>query len=281
MNKKILIVALIVIVILISLIVFLNRDTNTIDPDTPSTNVDNTDENKTVEVTNEEQIEQIKNNSYLNILLQIKTFDSLNISYEPLLEAAMRIAKELNLYQTPDNGTYIEYVPREIVHELIYELSGIKIEKPIVIEDFYYLYDANEDYYYVVPIGSNWLELTKVNSIHTSNSDQYIIKCSAESISDYSIKTTYPNIELRLKYKPANTYIKYQLISIKSGAPTIEAIQTDEDNYYEENIFNSGDSSTDNNYSEENIFASGDIPNNNYSEDTSGDSRNIFSSENT
>ena len=36
----------------------------------------------------------------LNILLQIKTFDTLNISYEPLLEAAMRIAGELGLYQT-------------------------------------------------------------------------------------------------------------------------------------------------------------------------------------
>jgi len=162
----------------------------------------------------------------IDILLQIKTFDSLNISYEPLLEASMRIARELDLYQTPDNGTYIEFVPRDIVHELIYELSGIRITEPIVIEDFYYLYDATGDYYYIVPIGSDWLELKELISIHyTSNNDQYIIQCSAENLTDYAIKTTYPEIELRLKYKASNTYIKYQLISIHAGKSTVEVIE--------------------------------------------------------
>ena len=51
--------------------------------------------------------------------------------------------------------------------------------------------------------------------------DNYIIKCSAENLSDYAIKTTYPNVELRLKYKASNNYIKYQLVSINSGKSTV------------------------------------------------------------
>ena len=229
MNKKILIILIIVIILIASLFLFSNKEENNL-PYTPVTNNDE----KTVEVTDNEKIEKIKNDSYLNILLQIKTFDSLNISYEPLLEAAMRIAGELDLYETPDSGTYVEYVPRNVVHELIYELSGIRINEPIIIEDFYYLYNQENDYYYIVPIGSDWLELKEISSIqYTSNSDQYIIKCSAENLSDYAIKTTYPNIELRLKYKASNTYIKYQLVSINAGKSSIEVL-TPED-YSSEN----------------------------------------------
>lgn len=224
MNKRILLVVAIIAIVAIIAYLFLKNDENIENPNLPnlpSTPIVN--DEKTVEVTDIEKIEKIKEDSYLNILLQIKTFDSLNISYEPLLEAAMRIAGELDLYQTPEDGTYIEYVPRNVVHELIYELSGIRITEPILIEDFYYLYDKAGDYYYIVPIGSDWLELNEISSIHyTSTADQYIIKCSAESLTDYSLKTVYPNVELRLKYKASNNYIKYQLASINVGKSIIE-----------------------------------------------------------
>lgn len=230
MSKKVLILLIIIIIILIAVMFYFNPKNDDTEPNLPSTNIDITNDEKSVEVTSAEKIEQIKNDSYLNILLQIKTFDSLNISYEPLLEAAMRIAKELDLYETPEDGTYIEYVPRETIHELIYELSGIRIDKPIIIEDFYYLYDEENDYYYVVPIGSDWLELKDITSIfYNSTLDQYSINCSGENSSEYAIKTTYPNIEVRLKYKASNNYIKYQLISIHSGNPKIEVLdQADE-----------------------------------------------------
>lgn len=230
MNKKVLIF-LAIIVIIISAILFFNNNNST--NNLPSTPIINTNE-KTVEIDDEEKIEKIKNDSYLNILLQIKTFDSLNVSYEPLLEAAMRIAGELNLYEVPTNGAYVEYVPRSIIHEIIYELSGIRIDKPIVIEDFYYLYDAAGDYYYIVPIGSDWLELTELTAMHySSTTDQYIINCSAENLTDYAIKTIYPNVELRLKYKASNKYIKYQLININVGTSDVQILEPDNyDEYY-------------------------------------------------
>lgn len=232
MNKKVLIILTVIIILIIFLVMFQanNEPENNNLPSTPITNINE----KTVKVDDEEKIEKIKNDSYLNILLQIKTFDSLNISYEPLLEAAMRIAGELELYQIPENGAYVEYVPRNIVHELIYELSGIRIDKPIVIEDFYYLYDEKGDYYYIVPIGSDWIELKDLSSIHySSTADQYIINCTAENLTDYAIKTSYPDVELRLKYKASNNYIKYQLISINVGKADTEILEPEyNENYY-------------------------------------------------
>ncbi len=231
MNKKIqfLLVILVVIVIVICAVVQNKTEetgTNPLVKPSVSGNTNNEKDEKTVEVTDLDRINKIKEESYLNILVQVKSFDSLNVSYEPLLEAAMRIARELDLYEVPENGTYIEYVPRATVHQLIYELSGIKIADPIIIEDFYYLYDSAGDYYYIVPIGSDWLELKEIHSISvTSTSEQYAISCSAESITDYDFKTVYPDIKLRVKYKPTNTYIKYQLISIDAGKSQVEEIQ--------------------------------------------------------
>lgn len=234
MNKKIILILIIIVILAVIIPQFFKENEKNIDNESPSIQVGTNDE-KTVQITDSEKIEKLKADSYLNILLQIKTFDSLNISYEPLLEAAMRIAGELNLYQTPENGTYVEYVPRSIVHELIYELSGIRIDKPIIIEDFYYLYDQVNDYYYIVPIGSDWFELKEIHSIHyTSELDQYVFKCSAENLTDYAIKTVYPNVELRLKYKANNTYIKYQLVSINAGKSNVEILSIDDSEQYDD-----------------------------------------------
>jgi hypothetical protein len=77
----------------------------------------------------------------------------------------MRIAEKQGLYQTPEDGTYIEYVPKSTIHDIIFELTGIKIQEPIIIEDFFYAYKEDGDYYYVVPLGANWMELNEISKI--------------------------------------------------------------------------------------------------------------------
>ena len=174
-------------------------------------------EDKSVEVT-EEMAKNIKENSFLDILIQIKNFNNLNINYEPLLEAAMRIGAAKGLLQTQTEGVYLEYLPRSVVNDIIYELSGVRVTDPIIIDDFYYVYDQEGDYYYVVPIGANWLQLNGVDSISYTKDDLYIVKCTASGGNeDYGEYTLYPSMELKLKYKPSNKYINYQLISISTG----------------------------------------------------------------
>lgn len=228
MNKRVIILILLIIIAVI-LGVILNKQKN-IEDNTPIPEaipidnpapVDNTpkEEDKTVEVT-EEMTEKIVEESYLNVLLQIQVFDSLYANYEPLLEAAMRIASMQGLIEVQTEGIYLEYVPRTTIHNIICELSGINIEDPIKIDDFYYLYDEEGDYYYIVPIGVSWIYLDEVKSItYTKSQDQYLIKCSAKQGGDMDddIITTYPDVEVRLKYKPNNKYVKYQLISISVG----------------------------------------------------------------
>ena len=225
MDKRIIIAFLLAIAAILGALVF-NKfkepEEEIVMPSTPSPSSPITtpqqQETKTVEVT-DEMSSNIKTDSYLNTLVQIKTFDSLNVNYEPLLEAAMRIASEQELLQVPEEGIYFEYVPKDIVHQIIFELSGIRIDEPIIIDDFYYVYSEEGDYYYVVPIGSNWLELKEVKSIsYSKDGDQYIVKCSASGGSeDYGGIESYENMEIRLKYKPANQYVKYQLVSINAG----------------------------------------------------------------
>lgn len=222
MNKKVIIIILILIIAIIVAMI-LNKDDSIPEPVQPNIPITTESPDDKVVTVTKDMEEKIVEDSFLNILVQIQTFDSLNVDYEPLLEAAMRIADALNLYETPEDGVYLQYVPKDVVHEIIFELSGIRIQDPIVIEDFYYLYDEENDYYYVVPIGANWMYLDEIKSISYSKSDMYIINCSSEiGTEDYDIKTTYPNMELRLKYKPTNKYVKYQLISINSGLSDIE-----------------------------------------------------------
>lgn len=222
MDKRIIIVILLIIIAILVAIIF-NRFTDqetlttTFNTNVPI-NPQPEQEQKVVEVT-PDMYDSIEEGSFLYALVQIRTFDKLNVNYESLLEAAMRIAGKSGLFKEPEEGEYFEYVPRDVVHEIIYELSGIRIPDPIIVEDFYYVYSEEGDYYKVIPIGSNWLELKKVNSIHYSkDGDQYIIKCMASSSSeDYGDVETFPNMEIRLKYKPANKYIKYQLQSVVAG----------------------------------------------------------------
>lgn len=219
MNKKLLIILILIVLIAIAVVLNQKKASAPVAEPEASTvpGVKPVATDKLVEVTKDMQ-DKIIEESYLNILVQIQAFDMLNVNYEPLLEAAMRLAASLGLVKTETEGIYLEYVPKDIVHEIIYELSGVRVKDPIIIDDFYYLYDAEKDYYYVVPIGANWMEIKKIKSITYSKSDAYIIKCECVlGNEDYGIETSFPNMEVMIKYKPSNKYIKYQLISINPG----------------------------------------------------------------
>ena len=220
MDKRIVIVLLLIIIaIIVTLIINKQSEEPVIDSgDISNVTPEPTEEEKTVEVT-EEIAMKIKEEAYLSILLQIKNFDNFNVNYEPLLEAAMRIAEKQGLYQSPEEGFYAEYVPRTTIHDIIFELTGIRIQDPIIIDDFFYAYKEDGDYYYVVPLGANWMELNEIASItYTKSTDQYTVHCSAqEGTEDYGMVVSYPDVTIKLKYKSSNKYIKYQLVSIESG----------------------------------------------------------------
>jgi len=207
--KKILPIILLIIVIILAVGILSLIKKNPTDPILPIvvSNSSNSGDDKSVLITDVDRISKIKSESYLNILLSIKVFDELNQDYLSLLVAAMRIAGEQGLVKTSEEKGYLEYVPRATIHDIIYEFTGIQISSPIgVDEDFYYKYDEEGDYYYVVPTSSDWLSLLDINSIsYSDKSAQYLINCSAStnSIEDAE-NIIYPNVLVKLQYKPNN-----------------------------------------------------------------------------
>ena len=147
MNKKLLIILILIVLIAIAVVLNQKKASAPVTEPEASTipGVKPVATDNLVEVTKDMQ-DKIIEESYLNILVQIQAFDMLNVNYEPLLEAAMRLAANLGLLETQTEGIYLEYVPKDVIHEIIYELSGVRIKDPIVIDDFYYLYDAEKDY---------------------------------------------------------------------------------------------------------------------------------------
>lgn len=170
---------------------------------------------------NELETSKLSNESYLDILVNIKKFSKEKIDNEKILEAAMRIARELELVKFAESPVYVEYVPRETVHKIIEELTGVKLESPIEPEDFYYMYDKENDYYYIVPIGTDWIHIGSLKNA-TKKGNTYEINCTAEE-TDYNgtVLATYENVKISLKKKPNQKYVKYQLISIDSTEPIV------------------------------------------------------------
>ncbi len=226
MNKRIIIAFLLIVIAIISAIIYnSSKESDLSDAPVPViTGTQKPEEPEKLVALTDDKIAKLREEAFLDILLQIQSFDKYYINYEPLLEAAMRIAGASNLFETQNDGMYLEYVPRNIIHDIIFELSGTLVEEPIEIDDFYYLYDKEGDYYFVVPVGVYWVYLDQITSAqYSSKSDEYIITCSGKVGSEESgITTTYPNMEIKLKYKPNNKYVKYQLTGMKPGNSTIE-----------------------------------------------------------
>lgn len=175
------------------------------------------------EITDIDEISNLKENANIDILVNMGNYSKNDYNEAALLEAGMRIAQNEGLVKEANDEMYLEYVLVNDLHEIIYELTGIKITKPIEIEDFYYKYDSSKEYYYIVPIGTDWVWVDNFKSIYLEGTDKYIINCSASASSmEYSHKIE--NIELKLKYMPNNKYVKYQLISINSTERIFEEV---------------------------------------------------------
>ena len=154
--------------------------------------------------------------SFLDILVDARTFNNDEINYEDMLEIAMRISSKLNLVKTTEpDSTFYEYVPEEIVHKIIEELTGEPVTEPIKLEDFYYLYNEQEKYYYIVPVGTDWIHINEIKELrNVNNGEYYIITCSTVFSEDGITNYDSGDIKVILKYSPTNSYIRYQLVAM-------------------------------------------------------------------
>lgn len=168
-------------------------------------------------VTNVEEFSNIVTDSFLDILIEAKEFDSSKIDYEEMLQIAMRISRELNLLKEMSSETnFYEYVPESTIHEMILELTGKKVSNPIDIEDFYYLYNETDKYYYIVPVGTDWIHINEVKEIRNVNDGEYyIVTCSTTFSEDGYTFNDAGDITVTLKHCPQNKYIRYQLIHME------------------------------------------------------------------
>ena len=88
----------------------------------------------------EKQLE-LKEAFDLDIIVNLKNYTITEYDDEKLLDVAMQLAAKKGLIsEYDDESTYIQYVPKDDVHLIINELTGITVEAPIEIEDSYYLY---------------------------------------------------------------------------------------------------------------------------------------------
>lgn len=179
------------------------------EPINPTINIE-----KYTKITNESEIQKIIDESYLDILVQIKNYNNTTDHSKEILEAAMRIARENNLVKEISNNIYIEYVDEKDIHQIIFELTGKEVQNPLEFEDFYYLYNAENKYYYIIPIGTDWIHYKEIKNVEKNQTENtYQIKCDANLLYETE-EIIYEELILTLKYIPNNTYAKYQLLNI-------------------------------------------------------------------
>lgn len=184
-------------------------------------------ENMSFELVNDKtEISKIVTDSFLDILVETKNYSNKDINYEDMLKASMRIARELNLFEEmSDENTFYEYVPEDTIHEMISELTGKKVEDPIRIEDFYYLYNEEENYYYVVPVGTDWIHIEEIKEVRKiKNGEYYLITCSTSFSDDGLAFYDSGDVKIILKHCTDNKYIRYQLVSMEYTKGTLEEI---------------------------------------------------------
>lgn len=172
------------------------------------------------------EISKIVTDSFLDILIEAKNYNDKEINYEDMLEATMRISRELNLFKELSTDTnFYEYVPENTIHSMISELTGKKVTSPIKIEDFYYLYNEENNYYYVVPVGTDWIHIENVKEVKkTENGKYYTITCSTSFSEDGLSFYDSGDVKVTLKHCPENKYIRYQLVKMEHTKGTLEEI---------------------------------------------------------
>lgn len=169
--------------------------------------------NTSKKITNENEIELIKRNANLDTIINLENFSQNNYSEEKILDVAMQYATSLNLLSEKNiSDTYLQYISKDELHNLILELTNLNIEAPIEIEDFYYLYDSENEYYYCVGFSPAYYKISDIKSIKR-NRHYYTIECSIEKNEDGE-KITKDNVILKLEFKNDNKFIKYQVKEI-------------------------------------------------------------------
>ena len=177
-------------------------------------------------IEDQNEISKIATDSFLDILIEAKNYNNKEINYEDMLEATMRISREFDLFEEMSTDTnFYEYVPENTIHTMIAELTGKKINSPIKIEDFYYLYNEEGKYYYIVPVGTDWIHIEEIKEVRKiKNGDYYIINCSTSFSEDGLTFYDSGDVKITLKYCHDNKYIRYQLVSMEHTKGTLEEI---------------------------------------------------------
>lgn len=165
----------------------------------------------------EETVNAIVKDSYLDILINMQNYSKDNIDKQKMLEAGMRIARELELVQQDVR----EYVLEEDISKILSQLTGVDMNEPIIINEFkyYYPYNVENKCYEIIPMGTDWIHLDKIKSIKKKG-DIYILDCSAKNyigeLNGYEYIDYIDSVKIELQYMKNNELVKYQINSITS-----------------------------------------------------------------
>ena len=166
--------------------------------------------NKGSELKEENEISKVVGDSNLEILLNLENFASNMYSEGNLLKTAMMFAENNNfIVENLDDG-YMEYINKIELHKIINELTNIIIEAPIQIEDFYFVYNSEKDYYYCIPIDYPVYKISEIKNIY-QNGNEYTIECIASKTQDGEL-TLEKQFTTKLKKIEDGVYTKYQVI---------------------------------------------------------------------
>ena len=161
----------------------------------------------------EKQLE-LKEAFELDTIVNLKNYTNAEYDEENLLDVAMQLATKRGLLsEYEDEATYIQYVPKDDIHLIINELTGITVEAPIEIEDAYYLYDSENEYYYCWPSTLYYYNISNIISVN-KNGNTYEFICTIEKNIDSEIEKI-ENVVIKITEMPDNTVIKYRIEEIK------------------------------------------------------------------
>lgn len=168
---------------------------------------------KTDTVNNQTDLTKIQDEFNLDIIVNLGNFSKTEYDEEKLLDVAMQLAEKNNLFnEFSDETTFIQYVSREDLHSIIKDFTGIELESPIEIEDFYYLYDSENDYYYYRPASPSYFKVDSIASTKV-HKDNYTIKCVISETIDSEI-VNITDVSLSITSCPENNWIKYKVNEI-------------------------------------------------------------------
>lgn len=162
------------------------------------------------EITDSNEVLKIVSETNLESIIDLGNFEKNSYSEKDLLAVAMKFAEKNGYMNESSDGVYVEYVNKSDLHEIISELTGIVIDAPIQIEDFYYIYDSENEYYYNAGMEIPEYEISKIEHVYKDD-DSYTIECSAIKMEDGEVIAD-DKIVTELKKNVDSSYANYQVI---------------------------------------------------------------------